>query len=90
MERQSIPTEEILLSQVQSGNSVIFIGAGASVHAGLPSSRELINAIQSEFPNIEENHQDLTKLCTEIQYTQGYGLSKLYKFIQNNSLQNFS
>jgi len=72
----------IILPHVQSGNTVIFLGAGTSASAGAPETKELIRRIKENFPLVDENINDFNRICSEIKYIQGYGLSKLYSFIQ--------
>jgi hypothetical protein len=71
----SAKLEEGHLRRIQDkmalGKVVLFLGAGASIAAGAPSSEELTEIVKKRFPSVSVDSSDFMKVCNEVLETDG-------------------
>jgi len=68
--------------KVKYGKVALFVGAGATVSAGGPSSKDLVEALKREFPKANQELTDLLELCQDILDTAPYDRNDLENFIK--------
>lgn len=70
-----------LLDHISSGNCVLFVGAGASIEAGAPSSKQLAAELSHNFLNDIHNDEPLPKVSSYIEAMPGLGRRVLSDFL---------
>lgn len=71
-----------LYRKARSGKAVLFLGAGTSEGAGVPSGMELAHLIQKEF-NVNHGNDDLIETCTHVLDTPGINRTDVEDFIRS-------
>jgi hypothetical protein len=72
----------LLLEKIKEGNVALFIGAGSSIPAGLPSGYTLTAAIKQRFSGINEELTDFMDVCQDVEETPPYDSNQLHDFIK--------
>ena len=70
-----------LLELSVSGKLVLFLGAGASKEAGLPSGKELAKLLRGKFDQCGSDSDDLFEVLTAIDETSGYNRVNVEDFL---------
>ncbi|MHA2248328.1 MAG: SIR2 family protein, partial [Candidatus Hodarchaeales archaeon] len=84
MKSISIEDEEHLVdlvNMIRKRKIILFLGAGASIVAGAPSTEELIAKIHEKFP-LAQTSDDFNTFCGNIRFSSHYKYSDLYDFIR--------
>ncbi len=68
-------------AEIKKGRAVLFLGAGASMPAGGPSTAELVQLLKDNFHRCSNSSDDLLDLCQEIVDTPGYDLQQLEEVV---------
>jgi len=74
---------DFIFENIRKGKIVLFLGAGASISAGAPSTKDLVKQLHDHFTKIDNTIQDFNELCDAISYTDIYGYNALYEYLQN-------
>ena len=77
---------ESLFEKISRGEIGLFLGAGASVSAGIPPSKKLVELIHTKFSKIEKI-KDFNEICEAIYFHELYGKPILYDFLQKIFLE---
>jgi len=72
-----------LLQKLNSGNVALFLGAGASIPAGLPNGATLVKYLSSKFSQCDTSIIDFMELCQDIEETPPYSRTELVEFIKS-------
>ena len=75
-----------IISQIDQGKVVLFLGAGASHVAGGPSGQKLTQMIKSNFPKIDQGQNDFIEVCQDVVDTPPYDKNKLDEFVREKLL----
>ncbi len=70
-----------MIAKIKSGKATLFIGSGCSVSAGAPTTEDLIQQLEGNFPSIKKGHNDLLSLGEDVINTVPYTLDELKNFI---------
>lgn len=76
----SIPSE--LVDNIFKGNCVLFLGAGASIKSGAPSSKELAKSLADQFLEGCHSGDPLPKVAACIENKPGVGRLPLIKYLE--------
>ena len=76
-----------ILSKIQQGKVVLFLGAGASHSAGGPSGKKLTDMIKAKFPKINQSLSDFIEVCQDVIDTPPYNRNDLEEFIKNHLMK---
>jgi len=71
-----------IVEKLKSGRVVLFIGAGCSIAAGAPSTRELVDKIRKEFPKTDQSLESFVDVCNQVIESRHYGRPILEEFIR--------
>jgi SIR2-like domain len=71
-----------LIQKILSGKVTLFIGAGASIPAGLPSGNEITNALKKHFSGANQNISDFMDFCQDIEETPPYDRNELDEIVK--------
>jgi putative nucleotidyltransferase with HDIG domain len=74
-----IPNE--LVDNIFTGNCVLFLGAGASIESGAPSSKELAKTLADQFLEGCHSEDPLPRVTAYIENKPGIGRSPLIKYL---------
>lgn len=83
----AIPAE--LVDNILKGNCVLFLGAGASIESGAPSSKELVKSLADQFLEGYHSEDPLPKVAAYIESKPGIGRLPLVKYFEER-LSNLS
>jgi tetratricopeptide (TPR) repeat protein len=67
----------LIQAKVNAGKVVLFIGAGASISAGAPSSEKLTEIVKKGFPSVKTDSTDFMQVCNETLETDGIDRKEL-------------
>lgn len=81
----NIPEE--LLEKILSGNCVLFIGAGASISAGAPTSNELAKEISKKYLQGHHIDESLSRISAYVEAKPGFGRVKIIDLLLNKLTQ---
>lgn len=70
-----------MIAKIKSGKATLFIGAGCSVSAGAPTTEDLIQQLEGNFPAIRKGHNDLLSLGEDVVDTVPYTLDEVKNYI---------
>lgn len=80
LETETIDYLNEIIDHIRTGNSVLFLGAGASKPAGGPLGNELVQMLKEKFPKVATEKQDFFDVCKDI--IELYDKSSLEDFIK--------
>lgn len=66
---------------MNAGKAVLFIGAGASIACGAPSSEALTESVKREFSSVKVDSNDFMQVCNEVVETDGVNRRDLEEHI---------
>lgn len=72
MSPETVSNLNDIIAKIKDGKICLFIGAGVSCHAGLPSGKELVKRLKNHFPKADQSHEDFMELCDDIIETLPY------------------
>jgi len=75
-----------IISQIDQGRVVLFLGAGASHAAGGPTGTKLTEMIKSNFPKIDQSRNDFIEVCQDVVDTPPYDKNMLEEFVREKLL----
>jgi hypothetical protein len=78
LEKQLLP----IIEKIKTGNVALFIGAGCSISAGLPDSKNLIKSLKQFFSEANQELENFMDLCEDIEETPPYDSVQLHNFIK--------
>ncbi|MFH1249496.1 MAG: SIR2 family protein [bacterium] len=70
-----------ILTKVNEGNIVLFLGAGVTCESDGPTGKQLTEMIKGEFPNVNQSLNDLIDVCQDVIETPPYSRKDLENFI---------
>lgn len=71
-----------IVAKLKQGKVCLFLGAGVSCHAGLPSGTEISAKLKSHFPKADQLKSDFMEICDDILETTPYTRIELIEFIK--------
>lgn len=69
--------------KLEEGNLALFVGAGFSTLAGLPSGNQLIEKLKAHFPKVNQDLSDFMEVCDDIVETPPYNRNELIDFVRS-------
>ena len=72
-----------ILNALKSESLVLFIGAGCSTEAGMPSTPEIIEMLKSDFPGVNHNNSNFLDVCFSICETDPYTKKDLHVYLKD-------
>ena len=76
-----IPEE--LYDYINSGNCVLFVGAGASIEAGAPSAQEMTRELSKKYLRGKHQEEPLSKVASYIETKPGLGRRLVVDYLIN-------
>ena len=71
-----------LVSRIKEGNVVLFLGAGASIAAGGPSTNELATYLKERFPKSDQTLSEFFEVCQDVLDTLPYDRAQLEEAVR--------
>jgi len=81
MSTKKIEIPNALLDKIMSGKVALFIGAGCSIPAGLPSGHMITQDLKKHFSDINQELNDFMEVCQDVEECPPYNRVELEEFI---------